>query len=129
MATTGWQKPQWRCLCRRRADSSPKVPHWFARNEERPLFAFAGIWRPWTGERKGEAGEHLLYTFLPTEPNEVVRPVHSKAMPIILQPDEWEAWLTGPVENALALQRPLPNELLQVVATGVRKDEPSVVMV
>jgi hypothetical protein len=55
------------------------VPHWFARNEERPLFAFAGIWRPWTGERKGEAGEHLLYTFLPTEPNEVVRPVQPEA--------------------------------------------------
>jgi putative SOS response-associated peptidase YedK len=36
------------------------VPRSFARNEERPLFAFAGIWRPWTGTRKKETGEHRL---------------------------------------------------------------------
>src|ERR1019366_3009019 len=39
-------------------DSPPKVPHWFALGEDRPLFAFAGIWRPWTGERKKETREH-----------------------------------------------------------------------
>jgi putative SOS response-associated peptidase YedK len=39
-------------------DSRPKVTHWFALNESRPLFAFAGLWRLWTGERKGKSGEH-----------------------------------------------------------------------
>jgi putative SOS response-associated peptidase YedK len=28
------------------APSRPKVTHWFALDECRPLFAFAGIWRP-----------------------------------------------------------------------------------
>jgi hypothetical protein len=28
--------------------------HWFALDETRTLFAFAGIWRLWTGERKGK---------------------------------------------------------------------------
>lgn len=28
------------------------------------VFAFAGIWRPWTGSRKGHDGEHRLFSFL-----------------------------------------------------------------
>jgi hypothetical protein len=40
------------------------VTHWFALDDSRPLFAFAGIWRLWTGERKGETGEHQLFAFL-----------------------------------------------------------------
>jgi putative SOS response-associated peptidase YedK len=33
-----------------------------------------------------------LHGFLTTEPNEVLRPVHSKAMPVILtEPAEWDA--------------------------------------
>jgi putative SOS response-associated peptidase YedK len=27
------------------SDTRPKVTHWFALDERRPLFAFAGIWR------------------------------------------------------------------------------------
>jgi putative SOS response-associated peptidase YedK len=54
----GWLKPEWRCLVPATSfcewtDTTPNVPHWFALGEERPLFAFAGIWRPWTGERLG----------------------------------------------------------------------------
>jgi putative SOS response-associated peptidase YedK len=73
--------------------------------------------------RAKEEGKHLLFSFLTTESNDVVRPVHSKAMPVMLtEPDEHEPWLNGPVEAALALQRPLPAEQLQIVATGQRKD-------
>ncbi len=32
-------------------DSRPKVTHWFALDETRPLFAFAGLWTPWGGTR------------------------------------------------------------------------------
>ena len=60
-------------------DSRPKVPHWFALDEQRTPLAFAGIWRPWTGERKGETGEHRLFAFLTTESNEVVRPIEGHA--------------------------------------------------
>ena len=51
-----WLKPEFRCLvpvtsfCEY-TDSVPKVPNWFALGPERPLFAFAGIWRPWAGTR------------------------------------------------------------------------------
>jgi putative SOS response-associated peptidase YedK len=53
----------------------------------------------------------------------VVRPVHAKARPVILTADQFNTWLEAPVEEALELQRPLPNDELQVVATGERKDE------
>jgi putative SOS response-associated peptidase YedK len=124
----GWLKAEWRCLVPATSfcewtDSRPKVTHWFALDDSRPLFAFAGIWRLWTGERKGETGEHCLFSFLTTESNDVVRPIHAKAMPVLLTTDdEWDTWLNGAVNEATALQRPLPNELLRIVATGEKND-------
>jgi putative SOS response-associated peptidase YedK len=122
-----WLRPEFRCLVPATSfceytDSQPKVPHWFALGPYRPLFAFAGIWRPWTGARKGETREHQLFAFLTTEPNDVVRPVHSKAMPVILTGEECDMWLEAPVPIALELQRPLPAERLEIVATGRRQD-------
>jgi putative SOS response-associated peptidase YedK len=123
-----WLEPRWRCLVPANSfcewtDTRPKVPHWFALGPERPLFAFAGIWRPWTGERKQETGEHQLYGFLTTEPNAVVQPVHAKAMPVMLTtPEEWDLWLRAPAEEALALQKPLAANRLQIVAQGELED-------
>jgi putative SOS response-associated peptidase YedK len=36
--------------------------------------------RLWTGERKGETGEHQLFAFLTTLSNDIVRPIHAKAI-------------------------------------------------
>jgi putative SOS response-associated peptidase YedK len=73
--------------------------------------------------REGETTNDL-FAFLTTEPNDVVGPIHPKAMPVILtESEEIETWLTAPAEEALKLQRPFPDGGLQIVATGVKQDE------
>jgi putative SOS response-associated peptidase YedK len=117
-----WLKPEFRCLVPVTAfcewsDSRPKVQHWFevVGEDAPPVFAFAGIWRPWRGTRKGETGEHRLFSFLTCESNEIVRPIHAKAMPVVLaDPEDWDLWLTGSTEEALELQRPCPAVRLAV---------------
>jgi putative SOS response-associated peptidase YedK len=52
-----------------------------------------------------------------------VAPIHPKAMPVILTtPAEWRRWLIAPAADALQLQRPLGNGMLQIVADGGRED-------
>jgi putative SOS response-associated peptidase YedK len=128
-----WLKPESRCVvpwtsfCEH-ADTKPrKTPTWFAYDNTRPLAVFAGIWTPWSGTRGTKAnpvtGEHQLFGFLTTEANDVVGAVHPKTMPVILTtPDEIETWMTAPAEEALKLQRPLPDGTLKIVGRGERKD-------
>jgi putative SOS response-associated peptidase YedK len=110
------------------ADTKPrKTPTWFALDDSRPLAAFAGIWTPWHGTRGTKAnpvvGEHQLFGFLTTEANAEVGAIHPKAMPVILTTEaEIEHWMTAPAEEALKLQRPLPDGALKIVATGAKED-------
>jgi putative SOS response-associated peptidase YedK len=71
---------------------------WFALNDDRPPFAFAGIWTEFEGDRgtksKPIPGPHLVYGFLTTAPNAVVEPIHAKAMPAILTTlEEYDVWM------------------------------------
>lgn len=79
--------------------------HWF-RVLDRPVAAFAGIWRP------SEAGE--VYAFLTCEPNSLMAPLHPKAMPVILPEDDYERWLAAPWDEAKALVQPFPAQLMAV---------------
>ena len=103
-----------------------KPPVWFAFNETRPLAFFAGIWTTWTSVRKVKEGETTndIFAFLTTEPNAVVARIHPKAMPVILTTqEEIDLWMSAPAEEALKLQRPLPDDALIIVARGGKKDE------
>jgi putative SOS response-associated peptidase YedK len=73
--------------------------------------------------KEGETTNDIL-AFLTTEPNKVVGAIHPKAMPVILTTrEEIDCWMTAPTEEAIKLQRPLPNDALMIVAKGEKKDE------
>ncbi|WP_185982577.1 SOS response-associated peptidase [Aureimonas mangrovi] len=102
-----------------------KVPAWFALDESRPLAFFAGIWTTWTSTRKKAEGEVTadLYGFQTTDANAEVGAIHPKAMPVILRDaDEIYVWLRADWSEAKALQRPLPDGTLMVVAKGEKQD-------
>jgi len=110
-------------------DNRPGAPRnhpvWFALGRDRPLGFFAGIRTRWTSVRKLKEGEVTaeLFAFLTCAPNAEVAPVHPKAMPVILTtPEECRRWLRAPADEALRLQRPLADGLLQIVAEGVHED-------
>ena len=99
---------------------------WFALDESRPLACFAGLWTTWTSVRKVREGETTndLFAFLTTEPNAEVGAIHPKAMPVILtKPEEVDAWMGAPWQEAVKLQRKLPDGSLQIVARGRKKDD------
>lgn len=126
IASNYWKpyfKPGQRCLVPATAfsepdrnTSKPVIIRWFAR-PGRELFYFAGIWREWEGDRGTKkvpnVGKHLLFSFLTTEPNAVVEPIHSKAMPVLIRTkEEAEQWLEAPAEEALQLQKPAPDDAI-----------------
>ncbi len=124
----GWlEQPRFRCLVPATSfveytDTQPKMAHWFALADERPLFCFAGLWRPWTGVRGKEDGAHLLFAILTTEANALIKPVHAAAMPVMLTGDDIETWLKGSTEEAAAMARPFPAERMKLVLSGPRED-------
>lgn len=109
-------RPEWRCLVPATAFSEwtdepdpiagKRVEKWFEITDQ-PTFFFAGLWRP------TEEGER--FAFLTTAPNSIVAPIHKKAMPVVLRPEDWEAWLSADYAGACALAMQYPADRMRVL--------------
>lgn len=84
------------------------------------LFALAGLWEHWK-DAQGEAVESCC--IITCEPNELTATFHNR-MPVIVAPEDYETWLTGTPEHALALLRPYPAEQMRAYPVSARVNSP-----
>lgn len=106
------RKPQWRCLiplngfAEAEGEKGSKTRTWF-NLKDRPIFAWAGLWRI-------SDGRGPVYSGVMTDCNEAIRPVHNR-MPVLLMPDEYDRWLNGSFDDAVAFQdRCFPDDLIEM---------------
>ncbi len=84
---------------------------WLFRVIDEPGFCMAGLWETWS-----PPGVEPLHTctLLTTAANALLRPVHER-MPVILNRDDYERWLTAQPDAAAGLRdllRPFPAEAM-----------------
>ncbi|MGB5076821.1 MAG: SOS response-associated peptidase family protein [Sphingorhabdus sp.] len=79
---------------------------WF-KISDAPVSAFAGIWKPTDDADRGN-----VFAFLTCEPNPLVEPIHPKAMPVILHPEDYLKWLGG--APAAEFVAPFPSQLMEI---------------
>lgn len=101
-------KPENRCLVPFMQFAEPKPNAgreecWF-KVDEAPVSAFAGIWRP--------SDEGDVFAFLTCEPNPLIKPIHPKAMPVILHLEDYDDWLSG--DDAEKFAVPFPSQLMSM---------------
>lgn len=115
--------PAWRCLVpftrfaepRPGKDGEGRPACWWFDLPGSEIAAFAGIWRPYSVPGpKGDTLAGEAFAFLTCEPNPLVAPLHPKAMPVILHPEDYDRWLEGDAADACSLAAPFPSQLMQV---------------
>lgn len=84
-----------------------KLPLFWFDVPSKPVFSFAGVWRPL-------ADSSGVFAFLTTEPNALVGAVHPKAMPVLLHEEDEERWLSEPLESAMDLVAAYPTQLMRM---------------
>lgn len=78
--------------------------------------AFAGLWETWSDRDGGEIDTAAIVT---TSANAEVRALHER-MPVVIAPEDYATWLTGDLDEALALLRPAPDGYFAPVPVSTR---------
>jgi len=74
-----------------------KTPYFISLANAKP-FALAGLWESWNDKESGESLQTT--TLITTDANEFMRPLHHR-MPVIVQADAADEWLTGSTQESL----------------------------
>jgi putative SOS response-associated peptidase YedK len=95
--------------------ASGKQPYFIGMRDGSPL-AFAGLWERW---KQGETAVES-FTIVTGEPSSLIAAIHDR-MPAILQPDDYDAWLSAADPAILRpLLQPFPAQLLQAYPVSAR---------
>jgi putative SOS response-associated peptidase YedK len=106
----------------------PATWHWFAVNgdEQRPLFAFPGIWTRYRGPLKkdGPPVDQEVFAFMTTEPNALTASINHERMPVLItDPADFETWLSAPMADAFKLARSYAAEQMRIVQSGAERED------
>ncbi len=107
----------------RSVDSKTKTPYWIHRPDRKP-FAIAGLWESWN---KSGTGPLETCTILTTGPNALMGMIHDR-MPVILQPRDFDRWLSTPPEDAPSLAdllAPAPDDFLEAWPVSTKVNSPA----
>ena len=119
-AETIAEKPSFRAAYKSRRCLLPAVnfceiwqKQWYAFTlPGQPIFAMAGLWETWGPKENPQES----YTMITTEANPLVAEYHAKGrMPVILDREDYDLWLTGTPEKASTLLQTYPQEKMVVV--------------
>ena len=83
------------------ATDDGKQPFAIARTDDQPM-VFAGLWEGWRGT---DGTVMRTFTIVTTSANATLRALHER-MPVVLEPQDWPAWLGETETDATALLRP-----------------------
>jgi putative SOS response-associated peptidase YedK len=106
----------------------PATWHWFALNgeEERPLFAFPGVWTRYRGplKKNGDNVDQEAFVFMTTEPNSLTQSINHERMPVLMSESaDFETWLSGSTEDAFKLARSYAAEQMRIVQSGSERED------
>ncbi len=79
-----------------KTENGIKIPY-FIEVQNRPLFAFAGIYDLWQEPVSGR--EVYSFAIITTQPNSIIKPLHDR-MPVILRPEQEKVWLDHSVSTS-----------------------------
>lgn len=111
-----WTAPANRCLipvtryAEAEGPKGKKTETWLS-VADRPMMAWAGLWRTNDDEEWGDC-----YTGVMTDAAPELAKIHDRA-PVILAADDWETWLTAPLDDLYKFDRPWPAAAVKVDAT------------
>ena len=92
-----------------------KQPYWIRMKDERP-FLMAGLWESWRPKNDSETAPVETFTVLTTNSNDLTQEIHDR-MPVILYPNDYDAWLDPDIQDADQLQymfEPHDSESMQM---------------
>lgn len=100
--------------------SKPKTPYRvYPLNE--PFFTFAGLW----DQSQSNNGQLIeSFTIITTSPNQLLQDIGHHRAPVNIEPEKWDAWLTGHRSESEALLVPPASDEMEAIEVSKAINNP-----